>query len=311
MALRVAKVDSPTPAAATSAVARALLRLHTLRACVRGIADNRSEVDYLGPDGGSGGVGGGAILGGSSESGEGAVAAGTLPALLDARIRALLPELRVAMAGRLVKALSELGWPGELSKPRLAGQVSHDWSGANPAAPQALRELRAAMGELLLLEYICDASSGGAQVAAGDGNAVGEDALWAMDTLLAPLLKRFRYHFETRRETNRRDKPEWMYSHVAGVLRLHAAFLEEGVQRMLLSPLPLLREASSSDAALASTETRRFTGMLRARCTHGALAAVAGGLCRAIVSVASRAARAHRAAAHVLSHAQRDDCLRA
>ena len=52
-----------------------------------------------------------------------------------------------------------------------------------------------------------------------------------------PLLKRFRYHFEGRRETNRRDKPEWVFAHCVAQMRSHAPLLSGEVQPMLRASL--------------------------------------------------------------------------
>ena len=113
--------------------------------------------------------------------------------------------------------------------------------------------------------------------AATDGGA----GLWVVDELLTPLLKRFRFHFEGRRETNRRDKPEWMYSHCAGILRLHAHFLSTYIQPMLLAPLSILQTEVSALPG-APRRVARLHGDARTACSHGALPAVAAGLCRAI-----------------------------
>ena len=50
-----------------------------------------------------------------------------------------------------------------------------------------------------------------------------------------PVLKRFRYHFEGRRETNRADKPEWMFTHACNLLRLHTPFLMEQLQATMMT----------------------------------------------------------------------------
>ena len=61
--------------------------------------------------------------------------------------------------------------------------------------------------------------------------------LWALEAFVQPLLKRFRYHFEGRRETNRRDKPEWVFAHCVAQMRSHAPLLSGEVQPMLRAPL--------------------------------------------------------------------------
>jgi hypothetical protein len=245
--------DVPVPMATTSTIARAFLRLHALRACVREAADGAQAAADSAAAVTAGSALGAPAGGGGGEhddaDADGAVGLGApLPSLLDLRVHQLQAPARAAASARLVRALGDLGWPGEL-KPRLASQAV-EWAGATPGSPEGLRELRAALGEMVLLQYICDdgedegqparessSSSGGGGGGGDNDNGTG---LWAIEVLLAPLLKRFRFHFETRRETNRRDKPEWVYSHVAGVLRMHATFLEHSLQQMVLSPVALL-----------------------------------------------------------------------
>ena len=69
--------------------------------------------------------------------------------------------------------------------------------------------------------------------------------LWAMDVLCEPLLRRFQYHFCGTRETNRLDKPEWMFAFVEKLLvehepsltHLQAALDAGGVGFLLLCKL--------------------------------------------------------------------------
>jgi len=48
--------------------------------------------------------------------------------------------------------------------------------------------------------------------------------------LLEPLRKRFVYHFCGSRQTNRPDKPEWMFSQVLTWVKDHEVFLIEWMQ---------------------------------------------------------------------------------
>lgn len=54
-----------------------------------------------------------------------------------------------------------------------------------------------------------------------------------MKLLLEPLETRFRFHFSGRRETNRIDKPEWMFTFVFTTVREHQQFLAQSVQPQL------------------------------------------------------------------------------
>jgi hypothetical protein len=48
--------------------------------------------------------------------------------------------------------------------------------------------------------------------------------LWPMDWLLEPILLRFRFHFRTKQETNRADKPEWYFAFIASTFTDHEKF---------------------------------------------------------------------------------------
>lgn len=238
-------------AGASSATIVALLRLHALRVCVRGGA-----TDAVGA---------------------------SLVARLDEQLTGLQASILAALRQRVERSLESIGWPLKSSCGR-----AHD-------AEQ--RELHAALGEMLLLQYVCEAPADVAPDAvasavvgaldSADGAAVRSPVattaarLWAVDALLAPLLKRFRYHFEERRETNRRDKPEWMFGHVVGLLRLHWTFLSSLLPPVVRTALPLLREALATPEA-AQSEAAAFKAMLSARGSQGAHATVAAGLCEAV-----------------------------
>ncbi|EGG15103.1 pleckstrin domain-containing protein [Cavenderia fasciculata] len=50
-------------------------------------------------------------------------------------------------------------------------------------------------------------------------------SLWAIDILLEPILKGFKYHFQSKRVTNLVTKPEWPIHHIKKVLKDHTPFL--------------------------------------------------------------------------------------
>ncbi|KAG0094992.1 hypothetical protein BGZ93_006468 [Podila epicladia] len=57
--------------------------------------------------------------------------------------------------------------------------------------------------------------------------------LLPMELMVAPLILRFRFHFEGKRPTNRLDKPEWYLSHVLGLIKDHAPLLQKYVQTIV------------------------------------------------------------------------------
>ena len=275
---RTASDEPPTtPSGAQSPSLQALLQLHALRASVRvAVASSAAAAS-------------GASIMDGDEDGRAAAAVASLLEIIDARLLALEPPLREAFDKRAAKALTSLGWPAELSKTVVAPDS------------EALGEARAALSELLLLQYCCEASdqhapaeaapaataatattaAAAAEAGASSATSASGGSLWAMDALAAPVLRRFRYHFEGRRETNRRDKPEWMFQHVVSLLRLQLAFLDSKIQPMLLSALPLLHAVLRQPEA-ARAEAEAYSAMLRERCPYGVFAHVAGALCAAI-----------------------------
>eukprot|EP00123_Amoebidium_parasiticum_P011229 comp20593_c0_seq1/m.26529 comp20593_c0_seq1/g.26529 ORF comp20593_c0_seq1/g.26529 comp20593_c0_seq1/m.26529 type:complete len:738 (-) comp20593_c0_seq1:131-2344(-) len=54
-----------------------------------------------------------------------------------------------------------------------------------------------------------------------------------LQLMLDPVRKRLRYHFSGRRETNRIDKPEWMFTYVLRQLKDHVPFLTKYAQPLL------------------------------------------------------------------------------
>ena len=192
--------------------------------------------------------------------------------LLDERVAALGAQLRSPFAARASRALGALGWPSKLEatclvrsspgfeevRAALSELVLLQHCCESGAGWQASRMERAGGAAGAERVQVADGwsygrsygrpygrSSGqphgrldgpmadeGAEEVVGEEEPSSAEGLWAVDALAAPVLRRFRYHFEGRRETNRRDKPEWVFSHVASLLRLH-----ESVLRATLDPI--------------------------------------------------------------------------
>ncbi|KAG0278694.1 hypothetical protein BGZ95_003374 [Linnemannia exigua] len=54
--------------------------------------------------------------------------------------------------------------------------------------------------------------------------------LLTTEQMVAPLVLRFRFHFEGKRPTNRLDKPEWYLTHILELIKDHSSFLQTFVQ---------------------------------------------------------------------------------
>ncbi|KAI9572694.1 RINT-1 family protein [Boletus coccyginus] len=59
------------------------------------------------------------------------------------------------------------------------------------------------------------------------------EGLYPLQALVQPVALRFRYHFDSERETNRLDKPEWYFTHIANVAHDHRPFMEGVMQRLI------------------------------------------------------------------------------
>ena len=167
--------------------------------------------------------------------------------------------------------------------------VGQPGAAAHEAAVQAVQ---AAFTELLLLQYCAqpyaapeEEEEEAEEEAQSRGS--GPPPLWAVEAMVQPVLRRFRYHFEGWRETNRRDKPEWVFSHCTGLLRLHRGLLSETVQPMLLAPLAAL-EAAFTSARLKEAERHRYVRMVALRCPHGVYVSLGGALCDAMAAKLTR-----------------------
>ncbi|CAL1696309.1 unnamed protein product [Somion occarium] len=62
-----------------------------------------------------------------------------------------------------------------------------------------------------------------------------KDGLYPIQALIQPIALRFKYHFESNRQTNRLDKPEWYFTHILNVAHEHRTFMENIVQQLLTS----------------------------------------------------------------------------
>ncbi|CAG8692606.1 3344_t:CDS:2, partial [Ambispora leptoticha] len=135
---------------------------------------------------------------------------------LDGFIRKNLDALWEDMKSKLSKkfqhTLDSLGWPTPLKVP----------------LPNELQEKKTAFTrafcELLLLQNPTGVED-------SDKIVTSELVpLFPIQLMAEPLITRFRYHFDTKRPTNRIDKPEWYFTHILTAIHDHSPFLTEEVQ---------------------------------------------------------------------------------
>lgn len=71
--------------------------------------------------------------------------------------------------------------------------------------------------------------------------------LCVFEVLAGPLRARFAFHFDSKRETNRLDKPEWYLQHVTAIAERHNPFIVDFMQPILDATLPTLNLVASHE----------------------------------------------------------------
>ncbi|KAF9121213.1 hypothetical protein BGW39_010760 [Mortierella sp. 14UC] len=133
-----------------------------------------------------------------------------LEAFLTASVDSLLQELKAFLAKKFQASLDAIGWPKPIMDVRTLSDEQQD-------------SFEAAFKELLLLQ---EPTYG--PLDRSDNRPY--PALLTTEQMVAPLVLRFRYHFEGKRATNRLDKPEWYLTHILELIKDHAPFLQNFVQ---------------------------------------------------------------------------------
>ncbi|KAK9480824.1 TIP-1 family-domain-containing protein [Lipomyces japonicus] len=122
---------------------------------------------------------------------------------------ALRASLQDKLSSDLRNSLDAIGWPSKIS-------FKSDFN-----------EFCSAFTNLILFQ---DSSFVTKNI---DGNNNEPSQIIAFEVLIEQLDLRFRYHFEGNRDTNRLDKPEWVFSHVLATVEEHENFLQTVVQGVL------------------------------------------------------------------------------
>lgn len=124
-------------------------------------------------------------------------------------------DIKEIFSAKLNSALENLQWPTAVDYP--AASV-HD-----------RKSFESAFKDLILLQEIGENTEG-----LKNRLEIGSRGLYPLETLAHAISLRFKYHFETERETNRLDKPEWYLSHIMNVAHDHRPFIDNIIQRLLL-----------------------------------------------------------------------------
>ncbi|KAF9906006.1 hypothetical protein EC991_001088 [Linnemannia zychae] len=136
-----------------------------------------------------------------------------LEAFVTASVDSLLQELKASLAKKFQASLDAIGWPKPITDIHALSDEQQD-------------NFEAAFKELLLLQ---EPTYG--PLDRSDNKPY--PALLTTEQMVAPLVLRFRYHFEGKRPTNRLDKPEWYLTHILELIKDHAPFLQNFVQGII------------------------------------------------------------------------------
>ncbi|CAB4406512.1 unnamed protein product [Rhizophagus irregularis] len=146
---------------------------------------------------------------------------------LDTYLQQCVDTLWEDMKNRLTKkfkqTLDAFNWPTPIKVPY------------PPNTTDKFSAFRKAFTELLLLQRPADVEEVSKPLESKNSK---EDnvllpPLLPMQIMVEPLIVRFRYHFDSKRPTNRIDKPEWYFSHVITTIREHSPFLTGAVQAIV------------------------------------------------------------------------------
>ncbi|GJJ09548.1 hypothetical protein Clacol_003771 [Clathrus columnatus] len=127
-------------------------------------------------------------------------------------VSSMARKLNLSPEGQFLHILEFIGWPNAVD---LAG-------------PSKRTQFEVAFTNLLHLQIE------GENIHRDDSHWLNY-GIYPLQTLVIPIGLRFNFHFEGKRDTNRIDKPEWYFTHIANEIHKHRLFLEESVAPLLSS----------------------------------------------------------------------------
>ncbi|KAF9103294.1 hypothetical protein BGX27_010637 [Mortierella sp. AM989] len=133
-----------------------------------------------------------------------------LASFLNSSAEGLLQEFKSHLSKKFQTSLDAVGWPTPIPDPLAISESKRN-------------DFEYNFKEMLLLQ----------EPAYGVIDRSGEKPfppLLTTELMVAPLILRFRYHFDGKRPTNRLDKPEWYLTHILELIKEHTPFLEDYVQ---------------------------------------------------------------------------------
>ncbi|CAG8727016.1 937_t:CDS:2, partial [Acaulospora morrowiae] len=132
---------------------------------------------------------------------------------------ALWEDMKNRLTKKFQRTLDSLNWPTPIELPY------------TPVTTEHLSAFKRAFKELLLLQKPINVSDEFDSSLSTENNSL--PPLLPIQIMVEPLIVRFRYHFDSKRPTNRIDKPEWYFTHVLTTIREHSPFLQGAVQAIV------------------------------------------------------------------------------
>ncbi|CAG8433280.1 4161_t:CDS:10 [Diversispora eburnea] len=133
---------------------------------------------------------------------------------------ALWEDMKCRLTKKFEQTLDSLNWPTPIKLPY------------STLTTEKLSAFKKAFIELLLLQRPINVSED-SQSSSENTDNNGLPPLLPIQIMVEPLIIRFRYHFESKRPTDRIDKPEWYFTHVLNTIREHSPFLQGAVQAIV------------------------------------------------------------------------------
>ncbi|CAI2172787.1 4940_t:CDS:10 [Funneliformis geosporum] len=138
-------------------------------------------------------------------------------------VDALWEDMKSRLTKKFQHTLNALNWPTPIKVPYTSNTTDK------------LSTFRKAFTELLLLQQPVEDDEVPEPLESKNPKDDNESLppLLPIQIMVEPLMVRFRYHFDSKRPTNRIDKPEWYFSHVITTIREHLPFLSGAVQSIV------------------------------------------------------------------------------
>ncbi|KAF9574340.1 hypothetical protein EC968_006847 [Mortierella alpina] len=125
---------------------------------------------------------------------------------LSASVESLLQEFKASLSRKFQSSLDAIGWPNPIA------DLSAITSDKLDDFEASFKEIFGALDRSTDKPY---------------------PALLTTELMVAPLIMRFKFHFEGKRPTNRLDKPEWYLTHILELIKDHSPFIQDYVQGII------------------------------------------------------------------------------